>query len=58
MAQSASDVPPRLQKLAEHLPAPETIRERLNETRRETAFLRKLLRLALESEAVSKGGER
>ena len=57
MAQTASDIPPRLRKLAKQLPASATIRDRLNETRREVAFLRKLLRLALESEAVAKGGE-
>ena len=58
MAQAATDIPPRLREFAERLPSSTTVRERLNETRRESACLRKLLRLALVSEAVGKGGSR
>jgi hypothetical protein len=56
MATNATDIPRRLRELAERLPSSTTVREHLNDSRREVAFLRKLLRLALDSEAVGKGG--
>jgi hypothetical protein len=47
------DVPTDFDALAERLPDPGAVRERLEKAKRETAFLRKLLRLAIQAKRVN-----
>lgn len=52
MSDSVLDVPPQLNELAVRMPTPAVIRTRLDEARREAAFLRKLLRVAIDAEGA------
>ncbi len=45
-----STIPPRLRHFVDHIPSAETVRARLAENRQEAAFLRRLLKLAVEAE--------
>jgi hypothetical protein len=48
------NVPTNFESLTERLPKATSVRERLEKSKRETAFLRKLLKLALQAERVER----
>lgn len=50
MPTSGFDAPPDLRQFLDAVPDAETIRSRLSQNRREAAFLRRFLKLALDAE--------